>query len=208
MAPYLTTSGAISNHRLHANGAGGPLAVGVFVNASVEEMNGVADRVGLDLIQLHGVSGAGTRTLCYSTMHRAVKHRAVKHRDVKHRAVKHRAVKHRTAKHGAVKHGDVKHRDVKHRDVKPHWLCGVASRIMCCVFTGLVVCPHGSCGVFSRVMWCVFTGHVVCPPHSPPRGRTRDGRLPRSSTAQRFVSSTWSQEWSHSRQATPPKVVW
>jgi len=31
--------------------------VGVFVDATVEEMNGVAERVGLDLIQLHGHEG-------------------------------------------------------------------------------------------------------------------------------------------------------
>jgi len=36
---------------------GGPLTVGVFVDATVEEMNGVAERVGLDLIQLHGHEG-------------------------------------------------------------------------------------------------------------------------------------------------------
>ena len=36
---------------------GGPLCVGVFVNATVEEMNGTAERVGLDLIQLHGAEG-------------------------------------------------------------------------------------------------------------------------------------------------------
>jgi len=40
-----------------AAAAGGPLTVGVFVNATVEEMNGVAARVGLDLIQLHGAEG-------------------------------------------------------------------------------------------------------------------------------------------------------
>ncbi|KAL3914511.1 MAG: hypothetical protein SGPRY_007600 [Prymnesium sp.] len=37
--------------------AAGPLTVGVFVNAGVEEMNETADRVGLDLIQLHGSEG-------------------------------------------------------------------------------------------------------------------------------------------------------
>ena len=41
----------------HGARSGGPLTVGVFVNASVEEMNGVAERVGLDLIQLHGSEG-------------------------------------------------------------------------------------------------------------------------------------------------------
>jgi len=37
--------------------SGGPLTVGIFVNASVDEMNGVAERVGLDIIQLHGSEG-------------------------------------------------------------------------------------------------------------------------------------------------------
>ena len=41
----------------HASRTGGPLTVGIFVNASVEEMNGVAERVGLDVIQLHGAEG-------------------------------------------------------------------------------------------------------------------------------------------------------
>ena len=41
----------------HAARRGGPLTVGVFVNATVAEMNGVAERVGLDLIQLHGDEG-------------------------------------------------------------------------------------------------------------------------------------------------------
>mmetsp|Transcript_25224 Transcript_25224/g.51243 ORF Transcript_25224/g.51243 Transcript_25224/m.51243 type:complete len:534 (-) Transcript_25224:236-1837(-) len=36
--------------------AGGPLTVGVFVDASAEEINGIAERVGLDLVQLHGKS--------------------------------------------------------------------------------------------------------------------------------------------------------
>ena len=31
---------------------GGPLTVGVFVNATVEEMNATAERVGLDVIQV------------------------------------------------------------------------------------------------------------------------------------------------------------
>lgn len=46
-------------HGLLARAAatGGPLTVGVFVDASVEEMNSVAERVGLDLIQLHGSEG-------------------------------------------------------------------------------------------------------------------------------------------------------
>uniref|UniRef100_A0A7S0J3B2 Indole-3-glycerol phosphate synthase n=1 Tax=Calcidiscus leptoporus TaxID=127549 RepID=A0A7S0J3B2_9EUKA len=35
----------------------GPLAVGVFVDATVEEMNATAEAVGLDLIQLHGAEG-------------------------------------------------------------------------------------------------------------------------------------------------------
>lgn len=44
---------------LLARGAksGGPLTVGIFVNASVEEMNRTAEAVGLDLIQLHGAEG-------------------------------------------------------------------------------------------------------------------------------------------------------
>ena len=41
----------------HATLLGGPLTVGVFVDATVEEMNGVAERVGLDIIQLHGSEG-------------------------------------------------------------------------------------------------------------------------------------------------------
>ena len=36
---------------------GGPLVVGVFVDASVDEMNRVAEAVGLDLVQLHGHEG-------------------------------------------------------------------------------------------------------------------------------------------------------
>merc|ERR1719162_1905742 len=36
--------------------AGGPLTVGVFVDASAEEINRVAEAVGLDLVQLHGKS--------------------------------------------------------------------------------------------------------------------------------------------------------
>lgn len=42
---------------MRAAATGGPLTVGVFVNATVEEMNGTAERVGLDLIQLHGSEG-------------------------------------------------------------------------------------------------------------------------------------------------------
>ena len=37
----------------HGARSGGPLTVGIFVDASVEEMNRVAEAVGLDLIQLH-----------------------------------------------------------------------------------------------------------------------------------------------------------
>ena len=45
--------------------AAGPLVVGVFVNASAEEMNMTAERVGLDLIQLHGDEGWEiSRELC------------------------------------------------------------------------------------------------------------------------------------------------
>ena len=40
-----------------AAASGGPLTCGVFVNASVEEMNATAESVGLDLIQLHGAEG-------------------------------------------------------------------------------------------------------------------------------------------------------
>ena len=36
---------------------GGPLTVGVFVNATADEMNATAERVGLDLVQLHGAEG-------------------------------------------------------------------------------------------------------------------------------------------------------
>ena len=36
--------------------AGGPFTVGVFVDATAEEINGVVERVGLDLVQLHGKS--------------------------------------------------------------------------------------------------------------------------------------------------------
>lgn len=39
-----------------ASAQGGPLIVGVFVDASIEEMNATAEAVGLDLIQLHGQS--------------------------------------------------------------------------------------------------------------------------------------------------------
>ena len=37
--------------------AGGPLVCGIFVNATVDEMNATADAVGLDIIQLHGAEG-------------------------------------------------------------------------------------------------------------------------------------------------------
>ena len=49
----------------HAAVTGGPLCVGIFVNATVEHMNSVAERVGLDLIQLHGAEGwEVTNELC------------------------------------------------------------------------------------------------------------------------------------------------
>lgn len=42
---------------------GNPLMVGVFVNATVEEMNDVAEIAGLDLIQLHGNTSPVDRSL-------------------------------------------------------------------------------------------------------------------------------------------------
>ena len=53
----------------HASRVGGPLTCGIFVNASVEEMNGMAERVGLDIIQLHGAEGWEVREPPHTIAH-------------------------------------------------------------------------------------------------------------------------------------------